>query len=43
MPTASAPLTVRADGEIGVQHGDTIYLTPDPTKLHRFGADGKAI
>ena len=24
-------------------HGDTIYLTPDPAKLHRFGADGKAI
>ena len=23
------PLTVRADGEIGVRHGDTVYLTPD--------------
>ena len=33
---------MRADGEMGVHHGDTIYLTPDPTKLHRFGADGKA-
>ena len=32
-PTAKSP----------VNHGDTIYLTPDPTKLHRFGADGKAI
>ncbi len=37
------PLTVRGDGEIGVRHGDTIFLTPDPSKLHRFGADGNAI
>ncbi|RVD32889.1 ABC transporter ATP-binding protein, partial [Mesorhizobium sp. M4A.F.Ca.ET.020.02.1.1] len=36
-------LTVRADGELGVHHGDTIYLTPDQTKLHRFGPDGKAM
>ena len=26
-----------------VIHGDTIYLTPDKAKLHRFGADGKAM
>ncbi|RWB28132.1 MAG: ABC transporter ATP-binding protein [Mesorhizobium sp.] len=37
------PLTVRADGELAAHHGDTIYLTPDKTKLHRFGADGKAM
>ena len=37
------PLTVRSDGEISVQHGDTIFLTPDPSKLHRFGVDGTAI
>ncbi|RUU29302.1 MULTISPECIES: ABC transporter ATP-binding protein [unclassified Mesorhizobium] len=37
------PLTVRADGELAVDHGDTIYLTPDKAKLHRFGADGKAM
>lgn len=36
-------LTVRADGEIDVRHGDTIHLTPDRSKLHRFGADGRAI
>jgi len=36
-------LTVRADGELGVHHGDTIYLTPDQAKLHRFGPDGKAM
>ncbi|TPJ45138.1 ABC transporter ATP-binding protein [Mesorhizobium sp. B2-5-4] len=37
------PLTVRADGELAVHHGDTIYLTPEKAKLHRFGADGKAM
>jgi multiple sugar transport system ATP-binding protein len=37
------PLTVRAGGEVAVRHGDTIFLTPDPSKLHRFGADGRAI
>ncbi|RRI04458.1 ABC transporter ATP-binding protein [Mesorhizobium tamadayense] len=36
-------INVRADGEVAVKHGDTIYLTPDKTKLHRFGADGKAL
>ena len=36
-------LTVRADGEMPVHHGDTIYLTPDPLKVHRFGADGIAM
>ncbi|CAN7262879.1 ABC transporter ATP-binding protein [Mesorhizobium sp. LjNodule214] len=37
------PLTVRADGELAVHHGDTIHLTPDKAKLHRFGPDGKAM
>jgi multiple sugar transport system ATP-binding protein len=37
------PLTVRADGEISVRHGDTVFLTPDPTKLHRFSEDGRAM
>ncbi|WP_457940720.1 ABC transporter ATP-binding protein [Mesorhizobium sp. 10J20-29] len=37
------PLTVRGDGEIAARHGDTIYLTPDSSKLHRFGADGMAL
>ncbi|TPI31125.1 ABC transporter ATP-binding protein [Mesorhizobium sp. B3-1-6] len=36
-------VNVRADGEVGVKHGDTVYLTPDKAKLHRFGADGKAL
>ncbi|MFD9900899.1 ABC transporter ATP-binding protein [Mesorhizobium sp. NPDC059025] len=36
-------INVRADGEIGVRHGDIVYLTPDPAKLHRFDTDGKAL
>jgi multiple sugar transport system ATP-binding protein len=36
-------LTVRVDGEMPINHGDTIYLTPDTQKLHRFGTDGLAI
>jgi len=36
-------INVRADGEVAVKHGDIVYLTPDKTKLHRFGADGKAL
>ena len=37
------PLTVRADGEIGVHHGETVFLTPSPAKVHRFDADGRAM
>ena len=36
-------LTVRVDGEMPVNYGDTIFLTPDPEKLHRFDADGLTI
>ncbi|WP_417259782.1 ABC transporter ATP-binding protein [Celeribacter sp.] len=34
------PLTVRASGEVEFKYGDTVFLTPDPEHLHRFGADG---
>ncbi|WP_341860895.1 ABC transporter ATP-binding protein [Gymnodinialimonas sp. 57CJ19] len=37
------PMTVRADGEMSVKHGDTVYLTPQDKHLHRFGADGLRI
>ena len=37
------PLTVRGDGEIAVRHGDTVFLTPEQSKLHCFGSDGTAI
>ncbi|MDX8455008.1 ABC transporter ATP-binding protein [Mesorhizobium sp. VK9D] len=36
-------VNVRADGEVAVRHGDTVYLSPDRAKLHRFSADGKAL
>jgi multiple sugar transport system ATP-binding protein len=36
-------VTVRADGEIAVNHGDTVYLTPVEGKVHRFAADGRAM
>jgi len=34
------PVTVRADGEMSVNHGDTVYLTPQMQHLHRFDAAG---
>ncbi len=36
-------LTVRAGGEVALRHGDTVFLTPQPGKIHRFGPDGKAL
>ena len=33
-------MTVRVSGEMNVHHGDTIYMTPEADKLHRFGPDG---
>jgi len=36
-------LTVRTDGEFDARHGDTVYLNPDPEKIHRFDAAGLRI
>jgi len=36
-------VSARADGEIDLVHGDRVYLTPDPDKLHRFDEHGSAI
>ena len=36
-------ITVRAGGDVTLRHGDTVYLTPQPGKMHRFDADGKAM
>lgn len=36
-------MTVRVGGEFGVKHGDTVFLTPDMSKIHKFGADGLRI
>ena len=36
-------LTVRANGEVGLRHGDHVRLSPQADKLMRFDADGKAL
>jgi len=36
-------ITVRADGEYPVRHGDKVWISPEEGKLHRFNADGTAI
>ena len=33
----------RSDGDIAIRHGDTVYLSPDENRLHRFGKDGMAL
>ncbi|MEM6615857.1 MAG: ABC transporter ATP-binding protein [Pseudomonadota bacterium] len=37
------PVTVRAGGEVDMHHGDTIFLTPDTDRIHRFDAKGLRI
>lgn len=34
------PMTVRAPGDVEVSYGDTVYLTPDANRIHKFGDDG---
>jgi len=36
-------INVRSSGEVAVHHGDRISLQPQAGKIHRFGADGKAL
>ena len=36
-------LTVRASGEVGLNRGDTIFMTPQADKIHRFDAEGLRI
>ena len=36
-------ITVRSVGELGVEPGDRISMSPEPGRLHRFDANGKAI
>ena len=33
-------VTVRANGEVPLRHGDAVGLTPDVERMHRFGPDG---
>ena len=39
----SETVTVRTDGEFDLHHGDTVYLTPQPDKIHRFDGQGLRI
>ncbi|RFB76306.1 ABC transporter ATP-binding protein [Methylovirgula sp. 4M-Z18] len=36
-------MTVRAPGEVPVNFGDTVYLTPEPDRIHRFDQSGNAV
>ena len=36
-------MTVRAGGDIAARHGDTVYLSPQADKIHRFAPDGRAL
>lgn len=37
------PVTVRCSGEVGIKHGDIVFLTVDEEKLHRFDDRGRRI
>jgi multiple sugar transport system ATP-binding protein len=36
-------MTVRTDGDQTFAHGDKVWLTPDPNRIYRFDAAGKAL
>ena len=36
-------VSVRISGEVDVHFGDTVYLSPQPDLIHKFGADGLRI
>ena len=36
-------MNARVGGEIGVRHGDEVWLSPEPDKLHRFDRQGVAM
>ena len=38
--TGEATITARVDGEFPARHGDAVYLSPQPDKVHRFDANG---
>jgi multiple sugar transport system ATP-binding protein len=40
---ALGTLNVRGSGEVPVHHGDTVWLTPQPDRIYRFGAAGEAL
>ena len=36
-------MTIRAEGEKQLNHGDVVWLTPDPTRIYRFDKDGRSL
>jgi len=36
-------VTARADGEFAARHGDTVFVTPDSARIHRFDDKGLAL
>ncbi|NRP21788.1 Maltose/maltodextrin import ATP-binding protein MalK [Ensifer adhaerens] len=36
-------ITARASGEFAVKHGDSVFITPDRSRIHRFDANGNAL
>jgi multiple sugar transport system ATP-binding protein len=36
-------VTARASGEFELNHGERVFLTPNPDRIYRFGADGAAL
>jgi multiple sugar transport system ATP-binding protein len=39
----TAGITARAIGELGLKQGDQVRVTPDPARIHRFDAEGRAL
>jgi len=40
---ALGTLNVRASGEVPLSHGDSVWLTPRPDRIHRFDQGGLAL
>ena len=36
-------IVTRSDGELSVNYGDTVYVSPNTDKIYRFGADGLSL
>ena len=36
-------ITARAIGELGLKQGDSVRVTPDPARIHRFDSQGRAL
>ena len=36
-------INVRASGDMALSHGDTVWLTPNPDRIHKFDQNGLAI